>query len=284
MALANLGRKEEAGHTIGGALARDPHNAHSHANQGWNYLHQGQPDKALEHFREALRIDPELEWAQLGIVEALKARHFVYRQMLRYFLWMSTLSGSAQWGVIIGIYFAQRLLGNLAQARSPWAPYMEVLLWCLIGFVFMTWIAQPLFDVVLRFNRFGRLALSRAQRHKSNWVGSLLALALAGLLAGLAFDRTEGYVLAGISVGLIVPVVGVFHCQAGWPRSVMLLLATVLFTLGISIFVLVVRSALNPRDGRAYLDTAVDCGRFFTYGVLAAAILTNVLAGVRPRR
>jgi len=41
MALVQLGRRDEAGATIGEALRHEPDNALSHANQGWALLHQG---------------------------------------------------------------------------------------------------------------------------------------------------------------------------------------------------------------------------------------------------
>ena len=63
---------------------------------------QGNPLKAMEHFREALRLDPEMEWARAGIVEAMKARNFVYRWMLAYFLWMARLDSRVRWGLVIG--------------------------------------------------------------------------------------------------------------------------------------------------------------------------------------
>jgi len=77
MALVKLGRRTEAGQAIDTALARNPDSAFTHANQGWTFLEANDPQKALEHFREALRLDPENEWARQGIVEALKARHFI---------------------------------------------------------------------------------------------------------------------------------------------------------------------------------------------------------------
>ena len=85
------------GADAGSALANDPENALTHANQGWALLHRGDHAKALEHFREALRIDPELDWARAGIVEALKARHLIYRLMLRFFLWIGRQASVAQW-------------------------------------------------------------------------------------------------------------------------------------------------------------------------------------------
>ncbi|MDB5311521.1 MAG: tetratricopeptide repeat protein [Gemmataceae bacterium] len=46
---------------------------------GWALLHARQPAEALTHFREALRLDPTNEWARDGLIEALKARYWVYR-------------------------------------------------------------------------------------------------------------------------------------------------------------------------------------------------------------
>ena len=105
IALVKLGRKSEAGATIDAALARNPDNAVTHANQGWTLLERGEPKKALEHFREALRLDPDNDWARQGIVEALKARNVIYAVMLKYFLWMSRLSGRVQWAIILGLRY-----------------------------------------------------------------------------------------------------------------------------------------------------------------------------------
>src|SRR5262245_28752038 len=105
LALINLGERSAAAATMGEALARRPDDALTHANQGWAMLHAAQPYKALEHFRESLRLDPNMEWSCQGIVEALKARNFIYRWMLAWFLWMSRLSSGARWGLIIGALF-----------------------------------------------------------------------------------------------------------------------------------------------------------------------------------
>ena len=90
----------------------------THANQGWALLHRGNYQRALEHFREALRIDPELDWARAGIVEALKAHHFIYRQMLRFFLWIGRQARVAQWVIILGILFGPRMLATHRPRKS----------------------------------------------------------------------------------------------------------------------------------------------------------------------
>ncbi len=176
-------RRDEAARTLGSALANDPENALTHCNQGWALLHSGNHRQALEHFREALRIDPELGWAQEGIVEALKAHHLIYRWMLRFFLWMSRQSRVAQWVVILGFIFGRSLLAQLACAYPALAPYILPILALSLGFLLLTWIASPLFNFVLRFNRFGRLALSRDQRFASTWIGCCFLLAACFLVA-----------------------------------------------------------------------------------------------------
>lgn len=184
MALTKLGRKEEARRTIEGSLARAPENATSHAVHGWAHLEAGRHREALESFRQSLRLDPELEYARSGMVEALKARHLVYRLMLRYFLWMSRQSGKARWAVIIGLYILYRFLWAAGETSPGLRPIVLPLVILYVGFCVLTWFAHPLFDLLLRLNRFGRYALSRRQIAASNWFGGF---ALAALACGTAW-------------------------------------------------------------------------------------------------
>ena len=173
-ALVKLGRQEEAGETLETALAEDPEDSHTHANRGWALLHAGKPKEALEHFKEALRIDPTNAWAQAGIVEALKARNFIYRWMLAYFLWMSRLSTGAQWGVIIGGYFLIRMLSSVARNNPPLRPYILPIQVIYALFAILTWTAPHLFNLLLRLDKYGRYALSRDQVMGANCVLSLI--------------------------------------------------------------------------------------------------------------
>src|SRR6185436_32555 len=99
-ALIKLGDKGAAADTIGEALARRPDDPLTHASQGWALLEKGDPKQAMIHFREALRLKPDLEFARIGIIEAMKARNFVYRWLLAYFLWMAKLPRQVQWGLV----------------------------------------------------------------------------------------------------------------------------------------------------------------------------------------
>lgn len=181
MALVRLGRKAEAAETVNFALERAPEHAFSHANQGWTCLHRNDPRRAQEFFREALRLDPELEFARQGMLEALKARNPVYRAILAYYLWIGRQSRRVQWAFVIGSLVALRFVRTAVDA-APWAGWV---LWPLVigfyVFIYLSWTAGPMFNLLLRLDRFGRLVLSRDERVGSNWFGGSLALVLGGL-------------------------------------------------------------------------------------------------------
>lgn len=195
VALRGLGRREDSGDAVRSALSRNPEDPISHANMGWNLLHQSRPKEALEHFGEALRRNPELEWARQGVLEALRARWLPYRLMLRYFLFMSRLSSRAQWAIILAGYFGFRAIRAWARAYPELAPYLWPLLGAFIAFAVSTWLAVPLANLTLMFSRFGRLALSRPERIGSLIFGALLVLCL-GLLSAWLMTGLEGWDLA----------------------------------------------------------------------------------------
>jgi Tfp pilus assembly protein PilF len=220
-ALVNLGRREEAGVTIEGALRKNPENANTHANQGWALLHAGEHRKAMEHFREALRLKPDMQFARAGLVEALKARNIVYRLMLKYFLFMSRLDRRVQWGIIVGGYLGCRALLGLKDDHPEWAGWIWPLVIAYSIFAIMTWIATPLFNLMLRLDPFGRHALSRDQTVGANCVGVAIAAALAFVAAGLVTGHFIYYMAAIVCGFLVLPLSAVFICKAGWPRTAM---------------------------------------------------------------
>lgn len=181
MALVRMGRKAEAMATVDFALERDPQNAVSHANQGWNCLHKNDPKRAQTHFREALRLNPELEYARQGMLEALKARNPIYRGMLAYFLWMARQSGKLQGAFVIGTFFVMRFVRSMAESN----PATGKFLWPLVGlfyiFIYLSWTAVPMFNLLLRLDRFGRYVLSSTERVATNWFGASVVVGLAGL-------------------------------------------------------------------------------------------------------
>ena len=278
MSLVKLGRRQEAGQTLEAALARDPEDAVSHANRGWTLLEGGDPNKAMEHFREALRLQPQMEWARLGIVEALKAKNPVYRILLKYFFWMSRMSSRAQWGVILGAYFGYRILRNVAQSNPHLAPYINPVCWAYTTFALITWLARPLFDLVLRLNRFGRLALPPDRVTASNCLGLCLLAALASAGIAIASDSEMAVLAAGFFGILSIPVAGAFMTPEGWPRKVMGGYVAGLFAVGLLFFVLPFLSSA------AWEKASMPLLWIYLVGAVLSQWVVNGLAGVRVRR
>jgi tetratricopeptide (TPR) repeat protein len=207
MALNRLGREDEAGQALDDALAQDPENALTHANRGWTALQRGEAQKALEHFRESLRLDSTNDWARSGMVEALKARYFVYRLMLKYHFFMSRLSGRSQWFVLIGLYFVARIIPFL------FIPYLI--------FVFLSWTSDPLSNLLLRLNRYGRMLLTKGEIAASNLVGGLLLTAAASAFIAALTWKAPAIIAAAGCLMMTIPVAGSFNIERPGPRKAM---------------------------------------------------------------
>ena len=144
--------------------------------------------------------------------------------MLRGTLWLSTLSPRARTWLYFGGYLITRVTGLM-------------LLWLVA--IWMTWVAGPFFNLLLRLDRFGRLALSREQIVESNWVGAMLVTAVLSLVAYF-ITRRDPLLVAGIVFGLLpVPVAGVFRIAESWQRKAMLAYVGLMVMLGVpSIFIM----------------------------------------------
>jgi tetratricopeptide (TPR) repeat protein len=277
MAMVKLGETADAFKSLEAALEREPENAYTHANLGWTKLEQGDPKSALNHFREALRLDPELDWARSGVVEALKARFFVYRWLLGYFLWMAKLSNRAQWAVVLGLYFGYRLVAAVARSSPELAPYLQPLVYIYIAFALLTWVAYPLFNLLLCLHPVGKYALTKEQRRSSYLVGLCLVIGLAFLGLGLARDDISFLMLALMCGLMMIPVAGTYQIPEGWPRNVMTAYTCVLAAL--AMLAIAVRFTPTPFQRLAmYPVYAVILGIFL------GQFLINWLMGQTVRR
>ncbi len=278
--LMKLGRRQEAGESIEAALRHDPHNAHTHATQGWTLLEQRQPKQAMEHFREALRLEPDFEWARAGIVEAMKARHFLYRIFLGYIFWMSRMSPRARWGIVIGGYVGFRLLSNVSVTHPAWSAWLLPLMIAYIAFALLTWLAGPLFNLLLRVSRFGRLALSADQTRAANLFGALLVTSL-GLLAAAFYIGNSLLLIAALYTGLLMlPATAIFTCPSGWPRWTMIGGTVALAIAG----AVSLSQARIIEEAIVTTDMGQSADNLFLYGIIGSQFLANYLAGVRVQR
>lgn len=309
MALTQLGRRDEAGISIADALAQDPDDAVTHANQGWRLLHERQPDQAMTHFREALRLEPNLEWARQGIIEAMKARHFIYRVMLAFFLRMGRMPPRIQLLLVVGLMFGNQIVAAVCQAVPLLTPFREPLIAAYLLFAWMTWVSSTLFNAVLCLNRFGRLALNR---HEKIAAFSAVGCVSAGLLTGLTgqfigsgISASEFWMTGMLWLGLVIPLSNAFHLLKVPGRRWMLMMG---FSVGLGIItaltvVYAIRMSLGLSELQAQypgpiagadavrlktlvLDLMTPFATWFRYGVNGVVISTwlGLLTHIVPSR
>ncbi len=267
MALVKLGRQSEAHAALNATLSRDPDDAMSHANQGWALLEMGNIRGAQEHFREALRLEPNMGWAQQGMLTALKARNPLYRLMLGYFLWMSKLSPSVQWGLVLGLYFGIQVLQRAARANPALQPFVLPVVVAYGAFVVVSWLADPLFNLMLRLDRFGKHVLDGDERRGANLVGSCLLGAVICLVLGLVLGSFPLIMAALGCAVMAIPCSAVFRCDAGWPRRNM-----ALGTAGLALV-----GGLALLTGLLDVPAAGTLGPLFFIGVFLSSFLANAM-------
>jgi tetratricopeptide (TPR) repeat protein len=271
-ALNKLNRSKEAFETIEGALREDPNNAYTHTNYGWGLLEKGDHKKALEHFKEALTNDPTFEYAQSGMLEALKATNPVYRIFLKYSFWMGNLTANYQWGIIIGFYLGFRALRTIAEQNEALRPYLVPIIVALALIAFSTWVIAPISNLFLRFNKYGQLLLNEKEKISSNLVAVSLGTSILGLILYFVLSDVKMLTIVVFGLAMMVPfgtmfspsknknglliyaiamaVIGVTAIGLTFLTGDVFNLMTVIFVLGFVIFQWVANYLLIKEDNR----------------------------------
>ncbi|MEO0457325.1 MAG: tetratricopeptide repeat protein [Cyanobacteria bacterium P01_A01_bin.114] len=282
LSLKQLNRLEEAAHSIEGTLLQDPEDALAHANQGWLWLDRGKAKQAQESFQEALRLQPDLDWARRGMIQALKATNVIYGAFLRYALWMSKLSEGRRWLVVAILIVGFRILRLIAQSSTVGLVIAAPFIVFYISFVLFSWVADPLFNLLLRLNPYGRMLLSKDELMASNWIGGLLAgaLGIGGAAIALALVSYPGAWLVAvggaIALGMIIPTAAIYQCSVGWPRRTMTIYS--LSMAGIALLGWGLIWLPPVRSGGVALLV------LFILGFIASSFVANILVNRTPKK
>ncbi len=230
-ALLKLNRKEDSFSTIEGALAQDPTNAYTHSNYGWGLLEKGDHKKALEHFREALKNNPNLQHAQAGMAQALKAKYLLYRLFLRYAFFMGNLAKKNQWAVIIGFYLATRLINLLAKSYERLQPILIPFMVLVALFAFSTWVITPVSNLFLRLNPYGKYLLDKKEKLSSDFVGGSLLICILGIILYLLSKNDNWLLVAVFGFAMMVPLGSMF--ASGNNKNKLVIYSAVMFVIGV---------------------------------------------------
>jgi tetratricopeptide (TPR) repeat protein len=190
-ALNKLKQTDAAIETMRTALQQNPENEFTHTTIGWNCLEKGKHKEAAHHFREALRIHPNLENAQAGLKQALKSRLPPYRWLLQYSFWISNKGKNLQWILPFALFVLVRIVIGVLGKDSHLSVAVLVVMAIYLLFVVTSWVINPIANFTLLFHKDGKYALTHSERWSA--ITSVSAL-LIGLLILFSALLTSSYI------------------------------------------------------------------------------------------
>ncbi len=191
------GRERDALATIQQAVRCAPNESDIHA------LQANQHKDAERHFREALRLNPENEFAREGLIESFRARSRFYRLHLRWLLWMQARSDKMQWAVILGLLILPRIIRRIF--TGPAAAVGALLVGLVLLFVLWVHVARGFGNLIVFTDRFARMALRRGEKLEAFFVGGFIVAALALAAAGVVIGEFLLLIIAATLVAAAVP-------------------------------------------------------------------------------
>jgi hypothetical protein len=149
-------------------------------------------------------------------------------------------------------------------------------------FVLMSWLAYPLFNLLLRLDRFGRYALSPDQVKGANVLVACLVITLACLGVAIAMGRYVFYEATVMCAVLALPASAIYVCEAGWPRQAMTAITLLLGTL----IAFVIALVLLPPEiiAMPLLLAWAAVHRLLPWGLLASQFAAMYLSRVTPQK
>ncbi|MFM2393866.1 MAG: hypothetical protein RLZZ546_1848 [Bacteroidota bacterium] len=234
--IANQYYPDQATHSIEKLLDLNPENPSAIANHGMSLLQKGKHKEALERFKEALSLQPSNQMARYGMTEALKSNFFLYRLFYKFFNLTNRLSGNNLWALMIGIYAGQRLLRSMASNTSGLLKLgLTAIIISISLFLFLTWVINPLMNLYLNFNPYGKLLLDEDEKNMAKITG----LSLTGGLVCLVMyffilPQSETFFMLGLLLIIMMIPFGTFLKPSTKEKQNKLKFATIaIFTLGL---------------------------------------------------
>jgi tetratricopeptide (TPR) repeat protein len=200
-----LGDRQSAKNTILEALEKNPEDPYTIANHAHQLLKEGNVKGALDRFGESLSLNPNNSLARYGMQEALKSKFFLYKLFYKYFDLMGRLTANGSWGFVIGTYVLYRLLNHVSRTNEALSPIVTPLMYLLLAFFILSWIINPLMNLYLMTNKYGRLLLDDDDKKMAQYTGASLLIAFVGFGLYLTLGG-ETNLMAGIFfVGMMIP-------------------------------------------------------------------------------
>lgn len=200
-----LGDNTIAKNTILEALERNPEDPHTIANHGNQLLREGKVDEALDRFAEALRLNPTNYLARYGMQEGMKSRFWLYKLFYKYFQLMGRLTANGSWTFVIGTYALYHGIRYLSRTHPALSPILTPLTYLILAFFILSWVINPLMNLYLMTNPYGRLLLDDDDKKMATYTGISMLVSL--LFFGLyCIQGGQLFMLGGIFfIAMMIP-------------------------------------------------------------------------------
>jgi tetratricopeptide (TPR) repeat protein len=237
-ALRMQGKVEESAAQISGLLARNPENPWTHSSAGMLALQRGGVQDAEKHFLLALRIEPEHREAREGLLHAFRARSPLYRAYLKYSFMMERLGRAGRGMLVIGLLIMMQLSNIALVGRLAPVAMVLVAFYCL--FVLWIWVAKGVGNLLLLFDRFGRMALRPDEKKEALVVGGGVLVGLAMFVTGLLAKQISVIFVGLTLTAAAFPMSLVFTNRSKAGRLVFSLVGAFVYLGGLISFLLVI--------------------------------------------
>jgi tetratricopeptide (TPR) repeat protein len=117
-------KSNEALVAIDKALELDPEDADVHMTKGMILADQKDFAKSIEYYREALRIDPQSDWARKGYLDALRARNPAYKVLVDVMNAKVPVFYFGHVFVLLALVVMSVMIGTIGQIVKFMAPHL----------------------------------------------------------------------------------------------------------------------------------------------------------------
>jgi len=185
---------------------------------------------------------------------------------LQYVFWLTNKNAKYQWVFILGLWFGMRILNSLSRTNPELAPFVTPVIYLYSAFAISTWIVNPLSNLFLRLNVYGRYALTRDETRASTFTGIGFVITLVGLVGILVtgIDQFFGMIVYGI--GFMILCGSMFKATPGNKRVIAMAVALGLCAIGAMFLI------TEFMGGRA-----PELFNVFLFGTVAYQFLINAL-------
>ncbi|MEO0413485.1 MAG: tetratricopeptide repeat protein [Verrucomicrobiota bacterium] len=278
--LRGKGDVQSSEEQVAKSLERDADSAPAHANMGWVRLQQGKPREAETHFLEALRLEPEYDYARDGLIEAYKARSLFYRLYLRYCFFLQKFTGAQQVAIMIGAYVGFKFGRALLSSIHPVLGGIFAVAYLI--FVFFSWLASGIGHLLILKDPVARMALKLKEKLDGVFVGGAFLLGVILILVGCV-TQIMGIIVVGAMFAIAaIPSSLVFLNTKVAGRTLFGALAVVTYCAGTALAIEVFRSgfifAPEGQSESPIVGISLVVGLFASFGSTWLAMIPGIKA------